>query len=75
MLGIPVVLVYLGFTGDTGIKNIGAYFANDENWNQVFAEYTREIIPIELFDKKHDFELAPVWLISRSRPVIEVSQY
>ena len=71
-LGIPVVLVFLGFTGDEGIGNVGKPFPSSESWAQAFLDYTRESFP-RLLERRIDLGRAPVWVLSRSRPVMEVS--
>ena len=73
MFGFPVVLVYLGFTGDEGIRDVGDPFVDDQDWKLAFFEYADSIVPLELFDRRIDLGPAPVWLVSRSRPVLEVS--
>jgi len=73
MLGFPVILVYLGFTGDEGIRNVGAPFIDSLDWQKAFAEYLDGKFPMELFERRLDLGPAAVWLLSRSRPVIEVS--
>ncbi len=74
MLGIPVVLIYLGFTGDEGIRaDAGAPFADAADWRAAFAGYTRSIIPLELLDRRIDLGPAPAWLTLQSRAVMEVS--
>jgi hypothetical protein len=72
-LGIPVVLVYLGFTGDEGIRDAGQPFADDADWLRAFSEYARACIPMELLDVRHDLGAAPVWVTARDRAVIELS--
>lgn len=72
-LGIPIVLVYLGFTGDEGIRDAGNEFANDADWQTAFGEYAKHTVPLNLFDRRLIVGATPMWLISRSRPVIEVS--
>jgi len=69
-LGIPVVLLYIGFTGKDGIRKP---FADDANWQDAFGKYTENTVPIELFDKRLEVESTPMWLISRSRTIIELS--
>lgn len=71
--GIPVVLLYLGFTEDVGIRNIGAPFADEADWQLAFNTYVSGIVPLELFEKRLEIETTPVWLVSRSRKIIEVS--
>lgn len=73
-LGIPVVLVYLGFTGDEGIRDAGAPFADDADWRKAFAEYSAGAVPTELLETRHEFDAVPVWIAVRSREVMEDSQ-
>jgi hypothetical protein len=73
-LGIPVVLIYLGFIGDEGIReDAGAPFSDDRDWQQAFSEYVSRTIPLDFFDRRVDFRPSPVWLVSRSRPILEQS--
>lgn len=73
MLGIPAALVYLGFTGDTGIQGMSDPFADDSDWGRAFESYIEGTFPLDLFEQLHDLGPAPVWLLSRSRPIIEES--
>lgn len=73
MLGFPVVLVYLGFTGDEGIQNVADQFSDDKSWQSAFYSHIERIFPKELFERRLDLGAAPVWLLSRSRPVIKES--
>lgn len=73
MLVIPVVLLYLGFTGDEGIRDAGEPFSSDADWQKAFRQYTETTVPNELFDRRINLGPSPVWLVSRSRPIIEVS--
>lgn len=73
MLGLPVVLLYLGFTGDEGIRDAGAPFSDDEDWQRAFRRYAHPVVPHELLERRLDIGPSPVWLMSRSRRVIEVS--
>jgi len=72
-LGIPTVLLYLGFTGDAGIGDAGAPFVDDDDWQRAFAEYARDAWPVELLGRRLDVEGTPAWVVSRSRPVLEHS--
>jgi hypothetical protein len=72
--GIPVVLLYLGFTGDEGLRaDVGPPFADDADWQAAFTAYIRTIFPTDLLDKRVGFSQAPAWVMSRSRPVMEIS--
>lgn len=73
-LGIPVVLIYLGFIGDEGIRaDAGPPFSDDRDWQRAFSEYASTTIPLDLFDRRVDLGQSPVWLVSRSRTILEQS--
>ena len=72
-LGVPVVLVYLGFTGDSGIADAGRPFRDDADWQAAFGEYATEAGALGLFNRRHEIVGTPAWLLSRCRPVIEIS--
>ncbi len=71
--GFPVVLLYLGFIGDDGISNVGAPFDSDDDWQSVFFQYADGLVPLRMFDCRIEIASSPVWLLSRSRPILEVS--
>jgi hypothetical protein len=73
-LGIPIVLMYLGFTGDSGIMDAGQPFADRDDWTRAFSNHIRSFFPETLLEKRISFGGAPVWVISRSRVVIESSE-
>lgn len=72
-LGVPTVLVYLGFTGDEGIRDAGEPFADDAHWQNAFGAYAHSSIPKETFNRRIDCGNAPTWFLVRSRKVIEMS--
>jgi hypothetical protein len=73
-LGIPTILVYLGFVADHGIADAGAPFADDTQWKQVFTEYASPVLPKNIFERRIDCGSGSFWFLVRSRAVIEVSQ-
>ena len=48
-LGIPVVLLYLGFTSDDYFKD---KFKNESHWKESFDKYINGIIPVEFINSK-----------------------
>jgi hypothetical protein len=79
-LGIPTILIYLGFVGDTGLADIGQPFHNGDEWYNAMTVYAGEIFPESLWEKRLDItsqtaseEATPLWFLVRSRPVIEPS--
>jgi hypothetical protein len=73
MLGIPTVLVYLGFLGDDGIADAGAPFSGSAHWETVFGRYASSAVPGSIFEQRIECGSAPVWFLVRSRRVIEMS--
>lgn len=73
-LGIPTVLVYLGFWGDHGIIDAGEPIRDPAHWCEAFANYAHSTVPGELFERRIDCGAAPTWFIVRSRPVIQPSE-
>jgi len=73
-LGVPTVLAYLGFWGDEGIADAGLPFEHAAHWEAVFGAYGHSVVPKELFDRRIDCAAAPMWLLVRSRRVLESSQ-
>lgn len=52
-LNVPVVLLYLGFTGDTYFKD---YFKDGHHWKSEFRKYTSGVIPDTFINtKESDF--------------------
>lgn len=67
-LGVPTVLMYLGFTGDNAIANVGRPFASATHWDNHFDAHLRKVAPSLPCEKRIDTEASPFWLMSRSRP-------
>jgi hypothetical protein len=44
-MGVPVVLVYLGFVGATDVKDLGEPFEDVADWTRVLLEHSRGIVP------------------------------
>lgn len=68
-LGIPTVLVYLGFVGDHGIADAGTPFDDAQHWQRVFDAYSAPVLPKELQEVAIDCGAAPMWVLVRSREV------
>jgi hypothetical protein len=72
-LGIPIVLVYLGFCGDMGITNVGEPIKDQHHWNQLMQQHTIGILPDDFFDRKFECGPSTFQLIVRSRQVKQYS--
>ena len=69
--GIPVVLLYVGFTGDDQIaKN---HFRSEADWRECFTSRAKDCFPAHLIGTRLDWGKAPFWLLLEARPVKEPS--
>lgn len=47
-LGVPTVLVYLGFVGDDGISDVGAPLHDDAHWQALMRSHIKSQYPLEM---------------------------
>ena len=66
-LGVPTVLVYLGFLGDKGISDAGEPFRNAGHWRKALLEHSHGVIPPALWERRLESAAAPFWVVERSR--------
>lgn len=69
-LGIPVVLVYLGFTEDHGILDAGEPLHSHAHWREVFLDHATSVAPVELFERQLTVGSTPLWVLIRSRRIL-----
>ena len=67
--GVPVVLLYLGFTGDDRIADVGEPFADVEAWQRHFEDKIRDIFPISELGKPIDCGPAAFRVVARALDV------
>ena len=72
-MGVPTVLMYLGFLGDAGICDVGPPLASPEEWRRLFWEHAKCVLPEFFGDGPIDCGGATMQLIVRSLEVISVS--
>jgi len=72
-MGLPVVLIYLGFIGDHGIKDAGEPFKGHDHWEGIFETYCRNLLPEGFIAKRINCGLADFQMIVRSRAIMEPS--
>lgn len=72
-LGVPTVLVYLGFTGDGGIADAGEPFRSDEHWREAFMLHASSVLSPAFFHRPHSCGNASMQFIVRARPVLSHS--
>ncbi len=72
-LELPTVLLYLGFCGDQGIRDVSEPFASPQDWAEVFQKHTAVVGAEALINQRLQIGRTPGWLLLRSRNVLEAS--
>ena len=72
-LGVPTVLIYLGFLGDTGLGAGFRPFLSHDDWKAVLTAHAHGVGAESLFETHFVVAGTPAWVLVRSRPVLEVS--
>jgi len=72
-LGVPTILVYLGFIGDEGIQDVGPNFRNETHWQEIVWDYMNPVLPSDLVERRIPCDAATMQLIIRSRSVLKPS--
>lgn len=67
-LGVPVALVYLGFTHDSGIARAGDYFATSDEWMRSFVNHVVPHFPRTHFRQEIRCGKASFWLLPADLP-------
>jgi hypothetical protein len=71
-LGVPVILMYLGFTGDESFKK--GYFQSRDDWRSVMTNYLDGVVPKDFVEQIHSPNgMARFSFLVRSLDIIEKS--
>lgn len=68
--GVPCVLMYLGFTEDTGLRQP---LRDDAHWRSVFADHLAAVCPSGIPERSIDTGAAELWVLCRSKKVARES--
>lgn len=68
--GIPTVLMYLGFTGDTGMR---APLRDEAEWQALFHRHLASVCPQGIAEKPIRAGASEFWVLCRARKVLEPS--
>lgn len=68
--GIPTVLLYLGFTGDTGMP---APLRDEAEWQALFRQHLGAVCPSGITEEPIRTGAAEFWVLCRARKVLEPS--
>jgi hypothetical protein len=66
MLGVPVILVYLGFLNATEMLDQGQPFNDREAWQTCMRNHAKNIIPEDAWEKRLEIDGIPAWFLIRS---------
>ena len=65
-LGVPVVLVYLGFLNAIEMCDQGQPFDNNRTWDSCIRNHAKNIVPDDAWGKRLEINGTPVWFLIRS---------
>jgi hypothetical protein len=67
--GLPAVLLYLGFTGDESMANVGIPFRDGDHWQRLMGAYMHGVLPLSLPGMRLDFAGTPLVMLVKSLPI------
>ena len=65
-LGVPVVLIYLGFLNATEMHDQGEPFANHASWEACLRSHAKSIVPDDAWGKRFQINGVPIWFLIKS---------
>ena len=68
-LGVPVVLIYLGFLGAEEMPDQGLPFDDADDWKRRVLDHSQGIVPPAVWDKTISVQGTPVHALIRSTEV------
>jgi hypothetical protein len=66
ILGVPVILVYLGFSNAMEMLDQGQPFNSHEAWQTCIRNHAKNIVPEDVWGKRLEIDGTPVWFLIRS---------
>jgi hypothetical protein len=68
-LGVPVILVYLGFLRAEEMRDQGEPFADSDAWDSFVKTYSQDIVPEAAWHARMMIQNTPLWVLLRSTEV------
>lgn len=65
-MGVPVVLVYLGFLEAEEMVHCGIPFRSASDWQSTLLAHSKSIVPKDAWEKRIQTSGAPMWAIART---------
>lgn len=72
-LGVPSILMYLGFIGDEGIADVGPHFRSEAHWQETVWDYMKQVLPSDFVECLIPCGAATMQLIIRCKDVLRPS--
>jgi hypothetical protein len=72
-LGVPSILMYLGFIGDEGIEDVGSHFRSETHWRETVWDHMKQVLPSDFVERPIPCGAVTMQLIIRSREVLKPS--
>ncbi len=72
-MGLPTVLVYLGFTGDEGIEDAGPMLRDAAHWKKIMGDHVAGLVPSAFFGEWQEVGEAGFYPMLATRVRIENS--
>ena len=69
-MGIPVVLIYLGFLNAREMSNKGVVFTSHQPWVDCLKRYASRVVPDDAWDRCFDINGTPMWVLLRSAELV-----
>lgn len=65
-LGVPVVLIYLGFLNAVEMTDQGQFFDSNRAWDACIRKHAKNFVPTDAWGKRLDISGMPAWFLIRS---------
>jgi hypothetical protein len=65
-LGVPTILVYLGFLGATEMSDQGQPLTSAQHWQNIVLEHAKALVPEDAWERRLQTSGAPLWALIRS---------
>jgi hypothetical protein len=65
-MGVPVILVYLGFLNAVEMSDQGQPFESRQNWESCIRNHAKSFVPDNAWQKKRQIKGTSVWFLIRS---------
>jgi hypothetical protein len=72
-LGVPTVLVYLGFTGDRNVTDLGEPIADEAHWRNLVQTHAEAVLPVDFAERRIECGSSAMQFLIRTKCVADGS--